>query len=187
MVHRLVDARPSGDEPEVDRAQWAQHPAGQPRLLAYLADRGLLDRLTGLDVPLRQRPEHPTGPVAPADQRRVGIRGTLVEDEAARGGLLYPAQPGMAGGGARRRHAFDRTRLPPSSRAVCPERPASGAGEAWNGGGILVAQVVEKEAADAAGAVPRRRGRVGGADGHPSSPGASVRHRPWPGSPRPNP
>ena len=63
VVHGLVHPPAVGHEPEVDRAQPADDPPGDAGLLGDLADGRLLGALAGLDVPLGQRPEHPSAPV----------------------------------------------------------------------------------------------------------------------------
>ena len=97
VVHGLVDAPVVGDEPVVDGAERRQHPAPDAGLLLDLADRGVLSRLAGLEVALRQRPQQPAPPVEPADQRHARAAGRAVDHQAAGGGLLDRRRPRRSG------------------------------------------------------------------------------------------
>ena len=93
-MHRLVDAPVFGDEPEVDGAQRRDHAPDDAGLLLDLAHRGLLGGLALLDVALRQRPQQPSAPVQPSDDG--GGARFVVDDQAARRGLVHCAQPSPA-------------------------------------------------------------------------------------------
>ena len=80
-----------GHEPEVDGAQARDDAAVDAGLLEDLADGGVLGRLAGLDVALRQRPHQPAPPVAPGDEGRLGLPAAPIEHESARRGLLDAA------------------------------------------------------------------------------------------------
>ena len=68
MVNGLVDPPALGDEPVVDAAQCRQYVPVNAGLLGDFADGSLLSSLTLLDMPLRQRPDHPPAAVKAADQ-----------------------------------------------------------------------------------------------------------------------
>src|SRR5277367_3991111 len=68
MVHGFVHPPPVGDEPVVDAAQRSQHAAVNSGLFRDLTDRGLLGRLTELDMAFRQRPQHQAAPVDATDE-----------------------------------------------------------------------------------------------------------------------
>src|SRR5436305_12194162 len=96
MVHRLVDPATVGDEPVVDAPERGEHAAANTRLLGDLPDGGLLGRLTHLDVPLGQRPQHASAPVNAPDQRGdLLVAGAVeaVDHQPAGGCLVHRAQP----------------------------------------------------------------------------------------------
>src|SRR5271166_4960067 len=96
MVHGLMHPSPVGDEPVVDPAQRRQHAAVDPGLLGDLADRGLLGRLTLLDMTFGQRPQHSAAPVDAADQRGdLLFTGPIdtVDDQPAGRRFVDSAQP----------------------------------------------------------------------------------------------
>ena len=102
-MHGLVDAAALGDEPVVDAAERGQDLPADTGFLGDLADGGLFGGLALFDVALGQRPQHPSAPVDPADQRghlSFGRAVDAVDDQPARGGLVHGAQPR---GGATRR------------------------------------------------------------------------------------
>src|SRR5262249_4265315 len=102
VVHGLVHPPTLGDEPEVDRAEAGQDLAVDAGLFLYFADRGLLGRLAGLDVPLGQGPQQPTTSVDPADHRPAGPVAVQVDNQTAGARLvdaleLDPPGPSLPG------------------------------------------------------------------------------------------
>ena len=83
--------RPSATNQKSMVPSLATTSAGDAGLLRDLADRGVLRRLAGLDVALRQRPEQPAAPVGAADQRaRARPAPRLSSDQPAGASLLDP-------------------------------------------------------------------------------------------------
>src|SRR5271155_50688 len=96
MVHGLMHPPPVGDEPVVDAAQRRQHAALDSGLLGDFADRGLLGRLTELDVACGQRPQHPAAPVDAADERGNLLLTRpidIVDDQSTGRCFVHSAQP----------------------------------------------------------------------------------------------
>ena len=93
VVHGLVHAALLGDEPEVDDAQWREHPTPNARLLLDLAGSRLLGRLPGLDVTLGEGPDQPTSTVVSGDESRSRLGAGPVDNQAAGAGLIDPREP----------------------------------------------------------------------------------------------
>ena len=81
-MHRLVDPAAVGDEGKVDGSERCDDSPTDAGLLGNFTDRGLLGRLTGFDMSLRQRPAQPAAPVVAADERGPGLAVRVVDDEA---------------------------------------------------------------------------------------------------------
>jgi len=92
VVDGLVHPPSLRDEPEVDRAETPQYLPRDPGLLSNLPDGRLLRGLSGLDVPLRQRPEQPTPAVRAPDERPPRNLLSEVDDEPARARLVHSLQ-----------------------------------------------------------------------------------------------
>jgi poly(A) polymerase len=94
VVDGLVDAAILRDEPEVDDAQGSDDPTDDAGLLFDLTQRGILCRLTSLEMALGQRPHESPTPVMPGDKRSARLARTSIDDQTTGRGLLYPRHRG---------------------------------------------------------------------------------------------